>query len=60
MLLQLAERLEQGIEPTQPHNAAAYCVRSVGANASRDTDPVEVWRRYQPERAASNIVQPAY
>jgi nitrite reductase/ring-hydroxylating ferredoxin subunit len=60
MLLQLAERLEQGIEPPQPHNAAAYCVRSVGANASRDTDPVEVWRRYQPERAASNTVQPAY
>jgi hypothetical protein len=60
MLLQLAERLEQGIEPTQPHHPEAYCVRSIGSNAPRDMDPVEVWRRDQPERAQANNVQPAY
>jgi phthalate 4,5-dioxygenase len=48
LLLNLAEKLRQGIEPAQAHLPHAYRVRSVAENARVDVDPVEVWRRGQP------------
>ena len=48
LLLNLAENLRQGIEPTQVHNPQSYRIRSVAEMAPRDVDPVEVWERGQP------------
>jgi hypothetical protein len=48
LLLQLAEQLEQGIEPTQAHNADGYRARSVAGTAPRSLDPTELWRQGQP------------
>jgi phenylpropionate dioxygenase-like ring-hydroxylating dioxygenase large terminal subunit len=53
LLLQLAEQLEQGIEPAQAQNAEGYRARSVAGTAPRSLDPTELWKQGQPspERA---------
>jgi phthalate 4,5-dioxygenase oxygenase subunit len=48
LLLNLADQLEQGIEPPQAHRPESYRLRSVAVNGSRDTDPLELWRAGQP------------
>ena len=59
MLLNLAEQLQQGIEPPQAQCPEAYCLRSVAQEADRTTDPLEVWRSGQPSLASgTKIGQP--
>jgi len=59
LLLTLAERLTQDLEPPQAQNAKSYRVRSVAEFAPRDVDPVEVWERGQPVPAGTTVIEPA-
>ena len=53
LLIQLADRLQEGIEPPQAHNPQAYRLRSVAINGPRSTDPLELWRGGQPVQSTS-------
>jgi phthalate 4,5-dioxygenase len=53
LLIQLADRLQEGIEPTQAHNPQAFRLRSVAVNGPRTTDPLELWRLGQPVQSTS-------
>jgi hypothetical protein len=53
LLIQLADRLQEGIEPPQAHNPEAFRLRSVAVNGPRTTDPLELWRRGQPVQSTS-------
>jgi phthalate 4,5-dioxygenase len=55
LLIRLAEQLANGIEPSQPHHAEAYFLRSIGSTVKRDVNPVEVWRSGQPERQGDPV-----
>jgi len=56
LLLNLADQLLQGIEPTHPWHPQAYRIHSVGVTAPRDVDPVELWNRAQPVPAGTTTV----
>ena len=53
LLIQLADRLQEGIEPPQAQHPEAFRIRSVAVNGPRDTDPLELWRRGQPVQSTS-------
>jgi phthalate 4,5-dioxygenase len=55
LLLLLAEKLEQGVEPTQPWHPQAYRIHSVGVTAPRDADPVQLFLEHQPVPGAVGI-----
>jgi phthalate 4,5-dioxygenase len=48
LLLQLADQVAEGIEPTQAQNAEAFRVRSVAGTGPRSLDPTELWKQGQP------------
>ena len=60
LLLTLAKDLQKGTEPPHSSKPRAFRVRSVAVEASRSIDPVELFRRGQPESVEAQSLGGAY